>query len=235
MERIYLYLFILQLTQLHYVLYQTCLLNDTRAQTRYVCLVRSARMPSSRTKALRLFLQKGKGKGRGPKVIFTRQLGPRRVFDEKNGPRWARWNRNSRDPGVFNHLRLLARAISSSRCAFSVVAFGIGRTNSKGARPTRGLRAASHKENSPFRRLQVYYVTVPFPMEGRFRMAAGRSTLQQSRLPGGDPRVLRFRAKLIPQHCNRQNHVYDAPLHYEILRCLSKEGKKGRQYFFARD
>lgn len=109
-------------------------------------------MPSSRTKALRLFLQKGKGKGRGPKVIFTRQLGPRRVFDEKNGPRWARWarwNRNSRDPGVFNHLRLLARAISSSRCAFSVVAFGIGRTNSKGARPTRGLAQRKLTVSSP--------------------------------------------------------------------------------------
>lgn len=76
---------------------------------------------------------------------------------------------------------------------------------------------AGHKESSPFCRFQVYYVTVPLPMEGRLRMAARRSALQQSRLPGGDPRVLRLRAKFIPQHCNRQQPV--TMMH----RCITKD------------
>lgn len=78
-------------------------------------------------------------------------------------------------------------------------------------------RTAGHKESSPFCRFQVYYVTVPLPMEGRLRMAARRATLQQSRLPGGDPRVLWLRAKLIPQHCNRQQPV--TMMH----RCITKD------------
>lgn len=78
-------------------------------------------------------------------------------------------------------------------------------------------RTAGHKESSPFCRFQVYYVTVPLPMEGRLRMAARRAALQQSRLPGGDPRVLWLRAKLIPQHCNRQQPV--TMMH----RCITKD------------
>lgn len=68
-----------------------------------------------------------------------------------------------------------------------------------------GRGRSSHKENSPFCRFEVYYVAVPLPVEGWFRMAARRSALQQSRLPGSDPRVLRLGAELIPQHCNRQS------------------------------
>lgn len=76
---------------------------------------------------------------------------------------------------------------------------------------TRG-REWRHKEDSPFRRFQVYYVAVPFPMESRLRMAARWSALQQRGLPGGDPRVLRLRAELVSQHCNRQVDD-DAPLY----------------------
>lgn len=120
-------------------------------------------------------------------------------------PRWGPDGTEIVEPGVFNHftpsrpcnlflLRVFGRRVRYMSNEFK------GRT-----RPTRGL---TQRKNSPFRCLQVYCVTIPFPLEDRLRMAAGRSTLQQSRLPGGDPRVLRFRAKLIPQHCNRQNLVY---------------------------
>lgn len=80
------------------------------------------------------------------------------------------------------------------------------------------------KENSPFCRFQVYYVTVPFPMESRFRMTARRSALQQSSLSGGDSRVLRLSAKLISQHCNRQPRGmwYAVVLQSFILYCISR-------------
>lgn len=87
---------------------------------------------------------------------------------------------------------------------FRCVSVGLSRCAAKRIQRNGRTARTGHKENSPFCRFQVYYVTVPLPMEGRLRMAARRSALQQSRLPGGDSRVLRLRAKLIPQHCNRQ-------------------------------
>lgn len=84
--------------------------------------------------------KKGKGKGRGFKVIFTRQLGLSRKDRVPDGPRQS-------NPGVFNRLRLLSPVQSLLLVALF---FGRRGMSSEFKRDLRDLRATRTKKTHRF-------------------------------------------------------------------------------------